>query len=41
LAGRIEPLMAPQRQRPLLTVAIAVAALLVLLVLRYVLRRKR
>jgi chromosome segregation ATPase len=41
LAGRIEPLMVPARQRPLLTVAVAVAALLVLLVLRHVLRRNR
>jgi archaellum component FlaC len=41
LAGRIEPLVAPARQRPLLTVALAVAALLVLLVLRHVLRRNK
>jgi hypothetical protein len=41
LAGRIEPLMVPARQRPLLTVAVAVAVLLVLLVLRHVLRRNR
>ena len=41
LAGRIEPLVAPARQRPLLTVALAVAALLVLLVLRHVVRRNK
>jgi predicted nucleic acid-binding Zn-ribbon protein len=41
LAGRIEPLMVPAKQRPLLTVAVAVAALLVLLVLRHVFRRNR
>ncbi len=41
VAERIEPLMAPARQRPLLIAAVAVGVLLVLLVLRRLLRSTR
>nr|MBA2473522.1 hypothetical protein [Pseudonocardiales bacterium] len=41
VAERIEPLMAPARQWPLLNAAIAVGVLLVMLFLRRLLRRNR
>ncbi len=41
VAGRLEPLMAPAKQRPLLIAVVAVGALLVLLVLRRLLRGNR